>query len=262
MPLRLLVAHTPAERDAARTVEAAVFLQAFGNTPEVMEAEYGPFEERSRFIVVLDEEGGTALGACRLVLADPAAGPVKTLVDVAGDPWHVDPDAAVRAAAPSGGPVWDVATLAVDRRFRSGAAGAEVTLALCHGLYRYSRNCEVAGWVTVLDDRVLRLQHMMGIPWVAMPGATSREYLGSGASTPCTCVIEDIAGSIRATRPELAPALLEGVLRSIAVDPDDLLPGRGELLGEPDPMPLPAPARRDTSGWRPPTARRAADPVA
>lgn len=262
MTLRLLVAHTPAERDAARRVEAAVFLQAFGNTPEVMAQEYGPFEERSRFVVVLDEEGGTALGACRLILADAAAGPVKTVVDVAGDPWHVDPAAAVLAAAPAGGPVWDVATLAVDRRFRTGAAGAEVTLALCHGLYRYSRNCGVEGWVTVLDDRVLRLQRMMGIPWATMPGAASQEYLGSGASTPCTCVIENIDGSIRSVRPQLAPALLEGVLESIAMDPADLAPGRGDLLGEPDPMPVqPLPPRRDTTGWRPPTARRAADPV-
>ncbi|MGY1739126.1 MULTISPECIES: hypothetical protein [unclassified Blastococcus] len=262
MALRLLVAHTPAERDAARRIEAAVFLQAFGNTPEVMEEEYGPYEDRSRFVVVLDEESGSAVGAARFIVDDPASAPVKTLVDVAGDPWHVDPAAALAAAAPAGGPVWDVASLAVDRRFRSGASGAEVTLALCHGIHEYSRRSGVEGWVTVLDDRVLRLQHMMGIPWLTMPGAASQPYLGSGASTPCTLLIATIEPHMRSTRPDVAPAIMDGVLRSIALDPEDLSADRGAPLPEPDPMPVRPAARRDTTGWRPPTARRAADPVA
>jgi hypothetical protein len=254
--LRLLVAHTPAERDAARRIESAVFLQAFGNTPEVMEEEYGAYEGRSRFIVVLDEESGSAVGAARFIVDDPAAVPVKTLVDVAGEPWHVDPAAALVAAAPAGGPVWDVASLAVDRRFRSGASGAEVTLALCHGIHEYSRRSGVEGWVTVLDDRVLRLQRMMGIAWLAMPGAASQAYLGSGASTPCTLFIPSIEPHMRSVRPDVAPAIMDGVLTSIALDPDDLSADRGALLPEPDPLPAaPLPPRRDTTGWRPPTSR-------
>ena len=70
MALRLLVADSPAERDAARDVEGRVFLQAFGNTPEVMEQEYGSYEERSRFIAVIDDATGSALGAARLILPD------------------------------------------------------------------------------------------------------------------------------------------------------------------------------------------------
>jgi hypothetical protein len=256
--LRLLVASSPAERDAARAVEARVFLQAFGNTPEVMAQEYGPYDGRSRFVAVVDDVDGAALGAVRLILPDDA-GPVKTLVDVAGEPWRLPVAGTLRAAGFAGRPVWDVASLAVDRRYRSGAAGAEVTLALCHGLYRYSRACGVEGWVTVLDDRVLRLLRAMAIPWTAMDGAGSRSYLGSPASTPCVCDIGAIAGSIRARRPELAPALLDGVFRSITVDPADLLAGRGDPLPQCTPQvraARPIPARRDTSGWRPPTHRR------
>jgi hypothetical protein len=258
MALRLLVAHSPAEKDAARAVEARVFLQAFGNTPEVMAQEYGPYDDRSRFVAVIDDADGTALGAVRLILPD-RAGTVKTLADVAGEPWHLSAPDTLRAAGLAGRPVWDVASLAVDRRYRSGAAGAEVTLALCHGLYRYSRTCGVDGWVTVLDDRVLRLLRAMAIPWTAMEGAASRYYLGSPASTPCVCDIGAIAGSIRARRPELAPALLEGTLRSITVDPADLLAGRGGALPQCTPHGRPArpgPTRRDTSGWRSPTHRR------
>ncbi|MGY1683423.1 hypothetical protein [Geodermatophilus sp. SYSU D01176] len=258
MPIRLLVAHTPAERDAARTVEGRVFLQAFGNTPEVMEQEYGPFEARSRFVVVLDEESGTALGAARLILPDPA-GPVKTLADVAGEPWRVDVGASLRTAGLASGPVWDVASLAVDRRFRSGAAGAELTLALCHGILEHPRICGAEGLVTVLDDKVLRLLRVMGVPWGPLPGATSQPYLGSPASTPCVMRVDAVGPSIRARRPDVAPAVVDGLFSSILLDPADLVPGRGAPLAEADPLRPPGrpiPPRRDTTQWRPPTQRR------
>jgi hypothetical protein len=258
MTLRLLVAHSPAERDAARRVEARVFLQAFGNTPEVMQQEYGPYEEQSRFVTVIDGESGSAVGVARLILPGPSA-PVKTLVDVAGEPWHLDVADTLRAAGLSGRPVWDVASLAVDRRFRSGGAGAEVIVALCHGVHRYSLHCGVEGLVTVLDDRILRVVRAMGMPWAPMAGATSRYYLGSPASTPCVMVMSSVAESIRTRRPDLAPTVVDGILHSIALDPADLLPGRGGALPpdarseQPDRPPV---ARRDTSGWRAPAHRR------
>lgn len=262
MALRLLVAHTPAERDAARRVEARVFLETFGNTAEVMEAEYGPYDARSRFVTVIDDADGSALGAARLVLPD-ATGNLKTLADIAGAPWNLDPVEALRARGLSAGAVWDVATMAVDPRFRAGSAGAEVSLALFHGTWRHARDCGVDGLVTLLDDAVLQLCQAMGVPWFPMAGATSHEYLGSPGSTPCDLLVATAAEHVRAAQPALAPALVEGRFRTITLDPADLAPGRGGLLPEPDPMPArPLPPRRDTTGWRPPTARRASDPVA
>ena len=258
MALRLLIAHTPAERDAARRVEARVFLEAFGNTPDVMEAEYGPYEARSRFVAVIDDADGSALGTARLVLPDEA-GTVKTLVDVAGDPWHLSPADALAARGLAGGWVWDVATLAVDPRFRAGSAGAEVSLALCHGIWRYALNCGVDGMVTILDDGVLRLVQAMGLSWFPMAGATSHPYLGSPASTPCDFVVATAGDHVREVQPALAPALVEGRFSTISLDPADLAADRGVPLSEPDPLPVrPLPPRRDTTGWRPPTERRAA----
>ena len=228
-PLRLLVADTEAEKAAARAVEGQVFDEAFGNTPEVMAQEYGHYADRSRYVVVLDDSDGTALGMARLIVPD-AVGELKTLTDVAGPPWHLSVPDSLRAAGLAGRRVWDVATLAVARRHRSGAGRSEVTLALCHGLYQYSRANGVEGWVTVLDDRVLRLLRMMGVPWTAMPGADSRYYLGSPASTPCVCLIDAIAPNMRARRPDVAPAMLDGELRTIGVDPADLDAGRGAGL--------------------------------
>ena len=255
MGLRLLVADTEAERDAARAVEARVFLQAYGNTPEVIEREYGPYADRSRFVTVLDDADGSALGVARLIVAD-AAGPVKTLVDVAGEPWRLPVPEVLAAGGVAGGPVWDVATLAVDRRFRSGAAGAELMLALCHGIYRYSLFSGAEGLVTVLDDRVLRLVRVLGGPWAPMAGAVSRDYLGSPASTPCICRVDAVPDSMRSRRPDLAPAVVEGRFASISCDPADLLPARGVSdTGRPAPA-GPRPPVRDTSGWRRPGRRR------
>jgi hypothetical protein len=222
-----------------------------------MEREYGPYGGRSRFVTVIDDADGSALGAARLILPDDT-GMVKTLIDVAGEPWHLSVPDSLRAAGLSGRPVWDVASLAVDRRYRAGAAGSEVMLALCYGIYQYSLLSGIPGLVTILDDRVLRLVRAMGGPWTPMAGATSRPYLGSPASTPCVCPVDSIAESIRSLRPDLAPAAVDGKFRSIALDPADLRPGRGSSFRDVmrrSQSNRSAVPRRDTSGWRP-TDRR------
>jgi hypothetical protein len=226
MGLRLLIADSAAERDAARDVEARVFLEAFGNTPDTMAEEYGRYADRSRFVTVLDERTGRAVGAARLILPDDA-GELKTLTDVAAGPWQLCVPDSLAAAGLSGRPVWDVATLAVDAGHRRGSAGTEVVLALIHGLFRYTYDSGVPGAVTVLDDHVLRLAQGMGVPWIPMPGATSQPYLGSPASTPCTLSLGAYAAAVRERRPDLAPALVDGRFRSIAADPAELAPGRG-----------------------------------
>ena len=215
MTLRLVVADSRAELDAACLVEAQVFQQAFGNTPEVMEQEYGPFADRSRFLAVLDDADGSALGVARLILPDDA-GSMKTLADVAGPPWHLSVGDVLGASGLAGRLVWDVASLAVDRRYRSGAAGAELLLALCHGIYRYTLLNGVDGLVTVLDDRVLRLLRLMGAPCAPMPGAVSRAYMGSPASTPCIWRVDAMATGVISRRPDLAPAMVEGRFSSVA----------------------------------------------
>lgn len=255
MALRLLVAQSPAERDAAREVEARVFLHAFGNTPELLAQEYGPYEARSRFVVVLDDRSGEALGTARLITA--AEEPVKTLLDAAGEPWHLPVADSLGTVGLAARDVWDVGSLAVDPRYRAGAAGAELSVALCHALWRYARNCDVPGLVTIVDDRVRRLLRAMGVPWQPMAGAESRPYLGSPASTPCVLVAEMAEEEMARARPDLAPALVHGRFRSITLDPADLAPTRGVLVEPPAPAePAPVP-RRDTTGWRPPTSRRA-----
>ena len=48
--------------DVGRTVERQVFEATFGNDAAVMASEYGPYEDRSRFFVVLDRRLGDRPG--------------------------------------------------------------------------------------------------------------------------------------------------------------------------------------------------------
>jgi len=249
--LRLLVADTPTEKAAARDVEGRVFLETFGNTPDVMAREYGPYEDRSRYLAVVDERSGRVVGAVRLIVPD-ATGELKSLTDAAGPPWDVSAPDVLRAAGFSGALVWDVATLAVDPDSRA-AARVETTFALCHALYRYTRAIGVEGLVTILDDKVLRVLQTIGLPWAPMAGATSQFYLGSPASTPCVVGVEECARGVRARRPDLAPRVVDGAFDAIAVDPADLRPERGRPV---PPLPPEHAAAAPRPGWRPPAYRR------
>jgi hypothetical protein len=258
MPLRLLVADSVAEKDAARRIESRVFLEAFGNTPATMEREYGPYADRSRFVTVFDDSTGIAVAAARIIVPE-RNGELKTLTDVAAAPWHLPVEDSLAAAGLLGSPVWDSATLAVDPAHRRSAGGVEVTAALIHGLYRHTQLSGIRGAVTVLDDHVLQSVQAMGVPWTPMAGATSQNYLGSAASTPCLLLIGGFADSVRSRRPDLAPALVDGRFHSIHLAAGDLLPSRGAHVAENAPSGPPDRISRVPAGgsaWTPPAYQR------
>ena len=72
---------------ATKACEAAVFLEAYGNTAEQWRDEYERYDAASVFISVL-EPMGDAVASCRLILPNPVG--LKSLVDVEGEPWFVD----------------------------------------------------------------------------------------------------------------------------------------------------------------------------
>jgi hypothetical protein len=98
--------------EAARQCEEDVFLQAFGNTRSQLDEEYGPYNDQSVFVSVSDDSGHV-VGSCRLITPGPAG--LKTLNDVARQPWGVDGLRAARAASIDVTRTWDIATLGVRR---------------------------------------------------------------------------------------------------------------------------------------------------
>jgi hypothetical protein len=160
-----------------------VFEEHFGNSPDLLDAEYGPYERACWFLVVVDHDGLTPAGMCRMIAPSPAGS--KTVHD-AGTVWQVD-----LAANPdlrrllAGGATWDVATLAVAPGYRRRDADSLVSAALLQGIVMLATANGCAAVTATLDCAVLDLvQSHCGRPFAPFPGATPRRYLDSPASLP------------------------------------------------------------------------------
>ena len=170
---------TGTERTAAIACETAVFSHWYGNTAELLEAEYGPYADQTVFLAVLDADGD-AVASARLIRPGPRG--LKTLVDLGRLPWLADVPSAMSAAGIDAASCLDIATLGVRRGLR--AQGIYASAALYHGLFRLTRANDIRSVVSVLDDRVRELLDVVSLPLGPIPGAWAAPYLGSTVSTP------------------------------------------------------------------------------
>src|SRR6266516_4584263 len=67
--------------ELARSVERAVFLETFGDTAELLDAEYQPYESASIFFIVLDHRRRVPAGMMRVIV--PSRAGFKSLDDIA-----------------------------------------------------------------------------------------------------------------------------------------------------------------------------------
>src|SRR5437588_8071317 len=132
---------------ATKACEAEVFLETYGNTAADFAAEYGPYDDASHFIALVDGSDDV-VGACRLIAPSPAG--LKTVNDVSRPPWQVDGARAVRAVGADLSAAWDVATISV----RTGRDVSPLaSAALYHGLVMATRANRVRWIVMMLDER-------------------------------------------------------------------------------------------------------------
>ena len=117
----------------ARYVEHEVFLELFGNTIDTLDTEYGPYEAAGRFLCVVDHQRCVPAGMIRLIAPSPAG--FETLHDLDAI-WGVA-TADLARPEPVGlgtSSLWDLATLAVARDYRSAASSGLVIMALYQAL--------------------------------------------------------------------------------------------------------------------------------
>jgi hypothetical protein len=217
------------ESELARTVERRVFDEWFGNSPELLDAEYGPYEDATLFLCVLDHRRGLPAGMIRLILPSPAG--FKSLHDLEAG-WDVRaPDACARTGIdPHPDEVLDVVTVAVDREYRGDAANGMISLALYQGVVQTARARGLRWLVTILDLAVLDLINgLTTAPFLRYRGVEPRSYLDSPASLPVYCDFEEYL-----PRLALADAAMYGILREAvgleaAVRPVDLAPALDAL---------------------------------
>ena len=201
---------------AARACEADIFYQAYGNSPQLLAEEYAAYEDNSVFVALADS-GDEVLGVVRLLAPGER---LKTLDDLAREPWFTDSKRSVAAARIDLSSTWDVATIGV--RPGQKQQRARLAFALYHSLIVAARVNEASTFMAILDERVRRLLDTVGITMHSMPGASPMPYLGSRASTPVFCRVAPMLDNQRRNLPDAYRLVTLGVgLEDIEVPPVD-----------------------------------------
>jgi hypothetical protein len=217
------------ESELARAVERRVFDEWFGNSPELLTSEYGPYEDATLFLAVLDHRRCLPAGMIRLVLPSPAG--FKSLHDLEAG-WDVHADAAfVRSGIdPDPAEVLDVVTVAVDREYRGQASDGMISLALYQAVVQTARARRLRWLVTILDLVVLDLINgLTSAPFRRYRGVEPRSYLDSPASLPVYCDLSEYLERLAIADASMYGILREAVGLEAAVRPIELEPALAAL---------------------------------
>jgi len=196
--------------ELGRVIERDVFLATFGNTPELLAEEYGPYERFSVFFCVLDHRRRAPAGMMRVIV--PSEAGHKSLHDLERV-WGQDVDGVM---ARSGidldrSSLWDVATIAVAPEYRGDATNGLLSLAMFQTLAMLADREDLKWAIAVLDLIVLDLvQTRIGRPFKLLAGVEPLSYLDSPSSLPVVIDAEEYKARLRFTAPDLHELLLQG----------------------------------------------------
>jgi hypothetical protein len=208
--------------ELGRHVERAVFLEAFGNTPQVLAEQYGRYEPWSVFICIVDHLRRIPAGVMRILLPSPQG--FKSLNDI--EPlWGVS---AASLAERNGlaldlDKTWDIATLAIAADYRGKATRGVVSMGLYQSLTLAARRCGIEWFVAILDMPVFRMiRWRLRMIFAGYEGIAPLPYLGSAASIPAWCDVVAAERHLAATDQDLHAVLVHGVGLEPALCPVDL----------------------------------------
>lgn len=210
------------QADLGRRLEQEVLLATFGDTPEVLAEEYGPYEPSSMFICVVDHLRMLPAGAMRVLVPSPRG--FKSLNDI--EPiWGESAETLMERAGLTVDltRTWDIATLTVAAGYRGKAARGLVSMGLYQTLTLTARRCGIEWFVAILDMPVFRLiRWKLCLIFAGYKGIGPMPYLGSHASIPAWCDVVDAERRLAATDRDLHAILVRGVGLEPAVRPVDL----------------------------------------
>ena len=207
--------------DLCRALEQSVFDDAFGatvpHTPDMMVAEYGPYESRSRFFAAAESSTMSIVGTMRIIEGYPN----KTTRDLVAR-RVTDTDTLEATYHFDDGLTWDIGSVVVDKSFRRSLRTNPVSVPLYRALYVSALRDGITNWTSVIDLNVLSLFRRLGIPFERLMELDDINYLGSLA-TPCYLDVENIQASMNAVA-ELAPrhrrATIEALLHGSTSTPE------------------------------------------
>jgi hypothetical protein len=213
-----------AEPDAelGRFVERTVFLETFGNTPELLADEYAPYEPTSIFICVIDHLRLLPAGVMRILL--PSEVGFKSLNDI--EPWWGEP---ARVVIRRTGldidleRTWDIATVAAMAEYRGKAMAGLISIGLYQAATMMARSCGIEWTVAILDMPVYRMIRKLNIPFFGYKGVPPLPYLGSPSNLPVWCHISpEEERRLALSNPKMYQILIEGTGLEPALRPVDL----------------------------------------
>lgn len=185
--LLTLVGESPFS-NVARALECKQFQAYFGNSPEDMAVEYGPYESQSIFFLVAEREKKEAAGVMRVILPGPAG--LKSTNDIATDKCLTldDKPATVLTTEEVFSQLQlepektvDIATIAVKPEYGEKTTGSPVVLAaLMRALHKLTHTNGYDELVGIIDEVPQNKLISVGLPVENPPHfAKPFKYLGA-----------------------------------------------------------------------------------
>ena len=212
--------------EIARELERRVFLEAFGNTSELLSQEYDRFDTASFFTCVIDHRRKRCAAMMRIIVPKHSGPGLKSLLDFekvwGREPDELSCDADVGANFQSEC-CWDVATIAVASEYRTAASLGMMHVGLYQVIGRLGQRFNVEWLVAIFDYAVFRLLRMQLGPVFSSLGEPM-PYLGSARSVPAICHLPEAKRYFKKNDPPLYKLLysksaMGAALREIEVAP-------------------------------------------
>ncbi len=196
----------------ARALEGQVFGEWFDNGEDQMTREYGPYEDVSKFFLLVDRSGSVPAGVVRII--HPSDKGLKSVNDLSTE----------KARTPDGKPVTDltmaevfdefgideartldVATIAANPAYSKKESGSDLVLSsLMRALYHYAylQGNDYDNLVAIIDEKPLGRLESVGSPIHTTPKiARPFEYLGAKGNTFIEIPLSEVETSVSAVSP-------------------------------------------------------------
>jgi hypothetical protein len=167
--------------DLGRYVETTVFFEAFGNRPDLMAAEYQPYEAASEFYLVVDRSACGPIGVMRIIKDSPSG--LKSLQDLARVPAGFTGDDVIEAYGMDMRRCVDIASLAVVSEHRGAQDRYIPSRLMYRTLFLLVLDNPAFDWVvTIIDRKAERALSTLKFPFRPLLDSGYFPYLDSGAS--------------------------------------------------------------------------------
>ena len=179
--------------DIARTIECKVFDDFFGNSPDIMTEQYGPYEAQSSFLLVVDRRAQRPAGALRIIEASAHRG-LKTLEDIKQGPLFMPTSTVLEHHNISDlSRCWDVGSVAVLKEYRGQTHDHMISTTLYGRLHMQAASDGIEHFTAILDSHAFsQIVNVFGVPFVPIVDTRPFPYLGSESNLAAYCYVPSI----------------------------------------------------------------------